>query len=114
MSTVLRSLRSSAIGTSTVNVGNYTAPSVTTGVVITGLLCVNRSGSTITVSVSISPGSDTQNGTFLVSGGSILPGGSLTLADEGNRLTLNATNVVQAASSLASSLDITMSVAEIT
>jgi len=114
MATVLRSLRSSSVGTTTVNVGSYAAPSVTTGVVITGLVCVNRSASTITVSISITPGSDTQPATFLTSSTAILPGGSLILADEGNRIVLNPTNVVQAVSSLSASMDVTMSVAEIT
>jgi hypothetical protein len=114
MPTVLKSLRSSAIGTSMTQIGGYAAPSVTTGVVITGLLCINRSGSTISISVAINNGTDPQGGAFLVSGATLLSGGVLVLADDGNRLTLNATNFVYATSSLASSLDIVMSVAEIT
>lgn len=114
MPTVLKSLRSSTIGTSPTTIGTYTAPTVATGVVVTGLLLTNRSGSTITVSVAIGVGSDPQPGTFLVSGATLLQGGVLILADDGNRLTLNATDYIYATSSLAASLDVTMSVAEIT
>jgi len=114
MPTVLRCERSASVGTATVNVGSYAAPSVTTGVVITGLVCVNRSASTITVTVTLAPGSDTQPAALLASGVTILPGGQLVLADNGNRIVMNPTNVVQAVSSVAASLDVIMSVAEIT
>jgi hypothetical protein len=110
MATVLRSERSASIGTGATTVGGYTAPSVTTGVVITGLIIANRSASTITVTVQIPTGT----AVVLCNGATLLPGGSLILADDGNRIVLNSGDQVQVVSSLASSVDAIMSVAEIT
>lgn len=116
MSTSLKSLRSAAIGTSAVAIGGYVAASVTTGVVVTGLVLSNRTASSVQVNVQIIPGGggDTQIATYLAQGTTILPGGTIVLADEGNRVTLNAGNQIQVLSTAAGSVDATMSVAEIT
>ena len=109
MSTVLRCVRSVSIGTAATNIGSYTAPSVTTGVVVSGLLLVNRTASTIAVSCTMSP-----SGASLCVGTSIIPGGSLVLADEGHRLVLNSGDQITVQSNTAASVDAIMSVAEIT
>lgn len=111
MSTALVGVRSSGIGTVNTVVGGYTAPAVTTGVVITGLTLANTSVNSIIASVWIFNGT---TNFFIVKNTTILPGGSLAVADEGNRIVLNSGDQVQAVSSVSSSLDAIMSVSQIT
>ena len=112
MPSTLRSVRSSGIGTSAVPVGNYTAPSVTAGVAITGLSIANTSPTlAVTVNVAVTDGS-TPN--YLAKNCQILPGSSVNLADEGNRVTMNSGDQVLVTSSVVASVDAIMSVCEIT
>lgn len=112
MSTSLKSERSQNIGTTPVAVGTYTAPSVTTGVYVTGLCVANVTASTVvTVNVDLWTGSVATN---IVKGATIVVGGSLLLASEGNRIILNSGDQVRVTSSAATSVDATLSVAEVT
>lgn len=111
MSTVLRSERSQNIGATPTAVGGYSAPSVTTGVYVTGLTVANTTAGAVTVNVDLWTGSVATN---IVKGASVLVGGSLSFADEGNRIVLNSGDQVRVTSSAATSLDAAMSVAEIT
>lgn len=111
MATVLRRKSSAAVGTTPIAVGAYTAPSVTTGVMVTGLSCANITGATVTVTAYIYDGVTQFN---IVKTAVVLSGGNLTLADEGSRFVLNAADQVFVVSSAASSVDVIMAVAEIT
>jgi len=111
MSSVLRSLRTAGIGTTAAVIGAYTAPAVTTGVVISGLTLANQIGSVIAVTCYINSGGTNY---YLCVGAGLLPGGSLTLADEGNRIVLNSGDTVVVQSNTAASVTAIMSVAEIT
>lgn len=91
--------------------GAYTAPSVTSGVFVTGLTLCNTTGSAITAQCYITDGTLNFN---LCVNTPIPSGGSLSLADEGHRCALNAGDQVVIASSAASSIDVNMSVLEIT
>lgn len=111
MATVLRRKSSAAVGTTPIAVGAYTAPSVTTGVMMTGLTCANILASIITVTVYIYDGVTQFN---IVKNAVVMPGGNLTIADEGTRFVLNASDQVFVVSNVASSVDAIMAVAEIT
>src|SRR5436305_543357 len=87
MSTSLKRKSSAAIGTTPTAIGAYTAPSVTTGVYVTGLTCANITGASIQVTVDIYDGVTHFN---LVKNAPVPNGGSLVVADEGNRQVLNS------------------------
>jgi len=111
MATVLRSERSQSIGTTPTAIGGYSAPSVTTGVYVTGLSVANTSGASVTVTVDLWTGSVATN---VVKGATVVVGGAVMLADDGNRIVLNSGDQVRVTSSAVTSLDAIMSVAEIT
>lgn len=111
MATTLINARSSSIGTAATAVGNYTASSQTTGTAITGLSIANTHPTlNVTVNVSLFDGT-TQ--IYLVKNCVVLPGGSIQLADQGHRITMNANDQVLVTSSVASSVDAIMSIAQI-
>lgn len=111
MATTLVSAKQQAVGTTPVAVGNYSAPSANTGVVVTGLLASNRTNTTINATLYIQPLSGPA--TYLLFNSAIPPGGAITVADEGNRITLASGDQVVALAAQAAAFDVTMSVAQI-
>lgn len=111
MSTQLIAARTSGIGTSATVVGGYTAPNLTTGTAITGLSFCNTVSTSVFVSVYIQNGI---NITFIAKNTVIIPGGSLNVADEGNRIVLQSGDQVVAVSNTPSSVDAIMSLTQIT
>ena len=111
MATTLRSERTSGIGIVATQIGNYTAPSTTTGVVVSGLSVANTNLSLpILVNVYLFDG---VTPIYLVKNCPIQPGSSVNFADQGNRITLNANDQVFVVSSISASADVIMSVMEI-
>jgi hypothetical protein len=101
------------VGTSITTV--YTVPSSTTTVVL-GLIVGNVTGSTVTATVHVETDtSDTEtNGNVeLVTGAPIPAGGSLETLG-GGKLVLQTTDILRVTSDTASSLDIALSIMEIT
>lgn len=112
MATVLRRKSSKSIGTTPIAVGAYTAPSVATGVFVTGLTISNTLPSTsVNVRVDVF---DATTHFFLCVDAPVPVGGSISLADNGHRLVLNGGDQIFVSSSASSSLDVNMSVSEIT
>jgi hypothetical protein len=110
MATTLRRKFSVNIGVSATQVGAYTAPSVTTGVFLTGLCICNVSGSSITVSADIFDGSTHAH---LIVNATVPVGGAINLADYGNRIILNSGDQVFVTSSAVTSADAILSIEEI-
>lgn len=110
MATSIKRKSQKNIGTSAVAVGAYTAPSVTTGVFITGLVCCNTTVNSVTVTADIFDGTTHFN---LCTNSNVPPGASISLADHGNRIGLNANDQVFVTSSATSSIDVNMTVMEI-
>lgn len=113
MATSLKRKASALIGITATAVGSYTAPSVTTGVTISSLVIANAltTGANILVTCYIFDGTTQVN---LCVNALIISGGSITLADQGTRHTLNAGDQVFVKSNTPASADVNMSVAEIT
>jgi hypothetical protein len=111
MATVLRRKYSKGVGTTNTAVGGYTAPGVSTGVMLTGLVLTNNTVSTITASAGITDGTFLAN---LVVQVPILPGGAVNLCDHGNRQVLNVNDQVIVSCSVAAGMDVNMSLEEIT
>jgi len=86
----------------------YTVPSATTAIVL-GLTLSNLSGSTIYATVQIE-NADGDNVNFLKN--IPIPTGSAVEVMAGNKVVLNATDVLKVTSDAANSLDTTMSVME--
>lgn len=110
MATTLRSLRTANIGVTSIVIGNYTAPSVPTGVVITGLSIANTTSSVLNVNVYMFDGTTV---THIAWNNTVPPGATIHLADEGNRIHMNAGDQMITLASVAASIDAIMSVAEI-
>jgi len=110
MATTLRRKFQKGIGSTATAVGGYTAPSVTTGVYMTGLIVCNTTASSVNATVDIYDGTTHVN---LCTNSPVPAGGSITLADHGNRQVLNSGDQVFVASNAAASLDVNMSVMEI-
>ena len=102
---------------------NYVLPNVGTSVTtvltgatgaqttIIGMTCANTTASNVTVSVLLTSGANT---VYLVKNATILPGGSLVPVGGDQKVVLTAGNTLQVQSSAASSVDVALSVLEIT
>ena len=98
------------IGATATAVGSYTVPSSTTAVVI-GLSVTNTSGSAISANVYIN---DAVANTSMVTNAPISSGASLALAGGDQKVVLITGDTVYVQSSAASSVDVVMSIMEIT
>lgn len=78
---------------------------------IIGMTCANTTAVNVTVSVTLTSGATT---VYLVKNATILPGGSLVPVGGDQKVVLTAGNVLQVQSSAASSVDVALSVLEIT
>lgn len=110
MATTLRRKSSKSVGTTATLVGGYTAPNVTTGVYVTGLIVANTTGNSVLATVDVFDGTTAFN---LCVSAPVPAGGSITLADQGNRQVLNSGDGIRVTSNAAASLDANMSVMEI-
>jgi hypothetical protein len=110
MATTLLRKYSVNIGTSAVQVGAYTAPSVTTGTFLVGLSICNTTAGTVLASADIYDGSTHAH---LAVNATVPPGGTINLADHGHRICLNSGDQVFVTSNTASSLDATLSIEQI-
>ena len=109
MPLAVKRLASTGIGTSRVQVGSYTAPASTATVVI-GLAVANTTGSTVTATVETS----SDGVTFVRYGSAVqIPTGAFFEFVE-SKLALSAGDRVYVTSNTAASLDVTMSLTEIT
>ena len=97
------------IGVSTV--GIYTVPGATTTVII-GVTCTNVSGQGINVGIGISRATNGDDINILKN--VPIPQGSALEIMQGNKLVLQATDVIQAKASATSSVDLLISIMEIT
>ena len=91
-------------------VGIYTAPSSTTAVVI-GITCANTSGNGITVGIGITRASS--DDIHLMKNVPIPQGSSLEVMG-GNKVVLETTDTITAKSDTAGSLDVALTIMEIT
>jgi|GEM_PF-3981904 len=110
MATAVKRQYSKSIGTTAVQIGSYAAPSVTTGVYVTGLVVANTTAGTVFASVAIYDGT---NYAYLCQNTPVPTGASINVVNNNNRQALNAGDKVFVTSNVALSLDVNMSVAEI-
>lgn len=101
---------SRSVGTSLTSVGAYTVPS-STEVTCIGLDLANRTSSQILVDATVNDGS---NDTYLIYQAPIPAGGSLIVVGGDQKVVLEVGDSIQVKSDTASSLDVVMSILEIT
>ena len=110
MANTFKRLTSRNIGTTITAVGAYTVAAATATTVI-GLTVCNTTLSAITTDVQHFDGT---NITYLVKGATIPPGGALVVVGGDQKLVLQTGDSVRVLSSLATSIDVIMSILEIT
>lgn len=110
MATTLRRKFSKGVGVAATQIGAYTAPSVTTGVFLTGLSVANTTGGNITVTVQLYDGVTFLN---LATNAAIPATSSVNFADYGNRIILNSGDSVYVTSNTAASADVNLAIEEI-
>lgn len=98
------------IGTSLTQVGTYAVPS-STEVTIIGLDIANTSSSQVLVDATLNDGS---NDTYLIKEAPIPSGGSLVVIGGDQKVVLEPTDSIKVKSDTASSVDVVMSILEIT
>tara|TARA_R100001510_G_C7537832_1_gene126637 strand:- start:50 stop:394 length:345 start_codon:yes stop_codon:yes gene_type:complete len=93
----------------------YTVPSSTTTVIL-GLILCNKTTSSITADVQlVSDTSDTEtNADVFLLKGTTIPGGSSLEVLSGGKVNLQTTDVLKVQASAATSLDVSLSIMEIT
>jgi len=101
---------SRSIGTSATSVGSYTVPS-STEVTVIGLDLANRTASQVLVDVTINDGA---NSTYLVYQAPVPSGGSLVVVGGDQKVVLEPNDSIEVKSDTASSVDVVMSILEIT
>ena len=111
MPSAFRTRTSRFIGTAPVQVGGYVAPAATRITVI-GLTCANVTGVDITVTVAHRTSAAVD--TAIVVSAPVPFGSSLNVISEGLKLNLEPGDSVVVRSSAASSVDVVMSVVELT
>ena len=92
-------------------VGIYTSPASTTTVVI-GITCANVSGQSINVGIGVSRGANGEDINILKS--VPIPQGSSLEVMQGNKIVIQTADTVTAESDVASSLDVALTIMEIT
>lgn len=110
MPTLIKRASSKNVGAVATQVGGYTAPTVATGVYVTGLVVANSSASPAAVTVDVFDGATHFN---LCTSTPVPVGSSINLADNSNRLALNANDKVFVTTP-SGLVDVNMSVSEIT
>jgi len=110
MANVFKRKLSRNVGTSETAVGSYTVGAGTTTVVV-GLTICNTTGSAVNASVSLD---DSAADTYLVKDAPIPGGGSLVVIGGDQKVILETGDAINVVSDAASSLDVTMSIMEIT
>jgi len=108
MPVAFKNVKSRNIGAAATGVGSYTVPAATASVV-TCLTIANVTAATITANVSVY---DAVNDYFIAKGVELVPGASLAVVGDGNRLVLNTLESVRVESSAATSIDAVMSMCE--
>lgn len=92
-------------------VGIYTGPAATTTVVI-GVTCANVSGQSINVGIGVSRGANGEDISILKN--VPIPQGSSLEIMQGNKIVIQSADTVTAKSDVASSLDVALTIMEIT
>jgi hypothetical protein len=101
---------SRSIGTSLTSVGSYTVPA-STEVTVIGLDIANTSSSQVLVDATVNDGS---NDTYLIKEAPIPSGGSLVVIGGDQKVVLEPTDSIKVKSDTASSVDVVLSILEIT
>ena len=101
---------SRAVGTSLTSVGRYTVPSSTATTVI-GLAVANVTASQVLITATVNDGS---NDTHLIKDAPVPSGGSIVIVGGDQKVVLETADSVKVQSSAASSVDVVMSILEIT
>ena len=101
---------SRSIGTSLTQVGTYAVPA-STEVTVIGLDIANTSSSQVLVDATLNDGS---NDTYLIKEAPIPSGGSLVVIGGDQKVVLEPTDSIKVKSDTASSVDVVMSILEIT
>ena len=101
---------SRSIGTTLTQVGTYAVPS-STEVTVIGLDIANTSSSQVLVDATLNDGS---NDTYLIKEAPIPSGGSLVVIGGDQKVVLEPTDSIKVKSDTASSVDVVMSILEIT
>jgi hypothetical protein len=101
---------SRAVGTSLTSVGSYTVPSSTATTVI-GLAVANVTASQVLITATVNDGS---NDTHLIKDAPVPSGGSIVIVGGDQQVVLETADSVKVQSSAASSVDVVMSILEIT
>jgi len=101
---------SRSIGTSLTQVGSYAVPA-STEVTVIGLDIANTSSSQVLVDATVNDGS---NDTYLIKEAPIPSGGSLVVVGGDQKVVLEPTDSIKVKSDTASSVDVVLSILEIT
>jgi len=101
---------SRSIGTSLTQVGSYAVPA-STEVTVIGLDIANTSSSQVLVDATVNDGS---NDTYLIKEAPIPSGGSLVVIGGDQKVVLEPTDSIKVKSDTASSVDVVLSILEIT
>jgi hypothetical protein len=101
---------SRAIGTSLTAVGSYTVPSSTSTTVI-GLVVSNITASQVLITATVNDGS---NDTNLIKDAPVPSGGAIVIVGGDQKVVLETLDSVKVKSDTASSVDVVMSILEIT
>lgn len=110
MAEVFKSVVSAGVGTSSASV--YTCPASTTTVVI-GCMLANRASPLTTINVDVTLAKSGGATVNVVKNVQVFTGASLSLAGENNKIVLEAGDVLSVQSDTATSVDVTMSILEI-
>jgi len=110
MANIFKRKLSRDVGNTAVAVGSYTVASNTT-VVVVGLTVCNTTGSAVNASVYIVDGASAE--TYLIKDAPIPGGGSLVAVGGDQKVILETGDSVEVISDAVSSLDVTMSIMEI-
>jgi hypothetical protein len=101
---------SRAVGTGLTAVGSYTVPSATATTVI-GLAVSNVTASQVLITATVNDGA---NDTHLIKNAPVPSGGSIVIVGGDQKVVLETADSVKVQSSAASSVDVVMSILEIT
>ena len=101
---------SRSIGTSLTSVGSYTVPA-STEVTVIGLDIANTSSSQVLVDATVNDGS---NDTYLIKEAPIPSGGSLVVIGGDQKVVLEPSDSIKVKSDTATSVDVVLSILEIT
>ena len=98
------------IGTTLTQINTYVVPAATTTTVI-GLICSNTSAADVNIDVAHYDGT---NSTYLVKNAPVQPGSALVAVGGSQKVVLQTGDSIQVKSSAATSVDVVMSILEIT